>query len=295
MSGADYVGFRVEKITDSSESISNSTGESSLAAKINAKSAEAADMKYNIGGASKIAGGFVDGVVGSIRDGMAGLGSSLGLGGAIEVMSGNARIDMPDVWKSSSFSKSYSFSINLRSRYGDPVSIFQSIYVPLAMLLAGALPRSVGKNSYTSPFVLRAYCKGMFAIPLGMIESISIRRGLPEFGWNVDNLPTAVSISMNIKDLSPAMYCALADNTFVDIFGANTTLQEYLTTLSGVGLAERYYMLPKLKRKKDAILLATYNNWVSPHGWGTRIGNMALVKAAAAVMSIGQPGNVSNN
>src|SRR5699024_8216171 len=98
-------------------------------------------------------------------------------GMASSILTGTIFVDIPEIWQSSSFSKNYSFNITLRAPYGDKVSIFQSIYIPLAMLIALAFPRSGGRNAYGTPFLIRAYSSGMFAIPLGIIDSFSITRG----------------------------------------------------------------------------------------------------------------------
>ena len=284
LGGTEFVGFRVEKGTDASESFNNSTGESSIAGTFNSKVQEKMDKKFTLG---TLPGGDMMADVSNILSGIAGLKE----GDVLEIVAGNAHVDIPEVWKSSSFSKSYSFNMVFRARYGDPISIFQSVYIPLVMIMAGALPRSVGKNAYTSPFVLRAWCKGRFAIPLGIIESMSIKRGASEFGWNYDNLPTVVEVSINIKDLSPAMYMALADASFLDVFANNTSMQDYISTLSGLGLADRYYLMGKTIRKAQSALLSVFTNVLNPLAIGNRVGSMNLMGLAYAM----DTGNVSDN
>ena len=141
------------------------------------------------------------------------------------------------------------------------------------MLLAAALPRSIGKNIYTSPFIIRAYCKGMFAVPVGIIESMSIKRGASEHGWNRSNLPLAIDISLNIKDLSPAMFLSLADGTgdFLKVFKDNTAMQEYLTTLSGIGLQERFYRMANIKKKIATAFKVKKDKWLNPYFYGTAL------------------------
>ena len=164
------------------------------------------------------------------------------MGALLNTHTGHSFIDIPEVWEGSTFGKSYSFNFALRAPYGDPISIYQSIYVPLCVILAGSLPRATGNASYTSPFLLRAYCKGMFAIPLGIIESLSIQRGSSEFGWNVSSLPTQVDVSISIKDLAPALYYGIGSGGLLasidEVYAQNSTFNEYLMTLAGMGLAD---------------------------------------------------------
>ena len=269
--GADkYIGFKVEKSTDASESLTNSTQESQLANYINSTSQGASQGKFMLGGGgwSQLKGeinnlplgsvitSFIDGAVSAFQS------ASQSITGPLEVLTGDARVDIPEVWSSSSFTKSYNFNMILRSPYGDPYSIFINIYVPLIMILCMALPRAQGSNSYTQPFVLRAFCKGMFSVPYGIIESISIKRGASEFGWAKSRLPTVVEVSIGIKDLTPNMIMSmdLGDsplaplNLVRNIFGENTSFQEYLQTLSGMGLVERLLWSERFRRR----LTSTY-------------------------------------
>jgi len=282
-----YIGFKIEKGTDSSESISNSTGESSVAQSLNSKLQAARDFKF-----STMAGNIGDGalantletVMGAVGNFGKGLMQSVQLDTLAETLSGNSIIDIPEVWTGSTFSKSYSFTLSLRSPYGDPVSIMSSIYIPLACILAGSLPRAVGASAYTSPFLCRAYSKGMFAIPLGIIESVSIKRGSDQHGWNHQRLPTSVDVSFQIKDLSPAMYMALADDNFMDVFGSNSSFQEYLLTLSGIGTGERLLYLQNLRKKAEILLSIASTTKFSPFYLGLEAGDTYVGRMLSAVV-----------
>jgi len=272
-----YVGFRIEKGVDTSESFTNETGESSIAQQINAKAQSARDMNFNLAqGNTGIAG--LDAVIKGVGGILSGAADTMGLAATFEnILAGNGLIDFPDVWKSSSTSKNYTFNVSLRSPYGDPYSILQNLYIPLALLLAGGLPRAIGQSAYTAPFVCRAYCRGMFAVPLGMISHITIKRGADQFGWSTTRLPTCLDISFEIKDLSPAMYVAIGSGStweaLMQVFTANSTFQEYLMTLSGMGLADRIGWLRNLRRKATYLLGQVASTKMSPFYWGATLGN----------------------
>lgn len=285
MGGMHYISFRVERSDNASESISNSTGQSGIAEKMNAASQDAMEKRFEFGGmfhtglssvdaftnwASNVAKGVADTITGGRSSAY------------FEQLLGCGFYEFPETWKGSSFSKSYSFNLHLAARSGDPVSIFQSIYVPLIMLLAAGCPRGIGSNMFTSPFMIRAYCKGQFAVPLGIIDNISINRGSGEFGWTQDYLPTAVDVSFTIRDLSPIMFLGMADKGLLSVFKNNTSMVEYLTTLSGVGLRERLYWLPairkRIKAKIGSLRLSTFN----PQYWAAWVGSRATVQTVAA-------------
>lgn len=282
-----YVGFRIEKSTDSSESFSNNTGDSPLAQKLNSQVADARDRAFSLSG-GKTGLSFLDipiQAMKSLAESTASFFNVFGGEALLNAYAGSAYLDIPEIWQSSSFGKSYSFDLQLRAPYGDPISIYQSIYVPLAMILAAALPRAAGRNSYTSPFLLRAYSRGMFSIPLGIIESISIRRGSSEFGWNIGNLPTQVDVSFTIKDLSPAIYMALGTGHVLSelgaIFSQNSSFQEYMLTLSGIGLADRVLFFRNLERKFDTLLTTFRNTYANPLYWSNRIGDSTLLRGVS--------------
>ena len=285
----EYIGFRIEKGSDSSESVSNSTGESGIASKLNAATSSARNTKFDLAGGN-IFGGAVGEALTAAKDAAFGAFDALTGGTGVTattktMATGGGQFDIPEVWQSSSFSKNYSFDIDLRARYGDPVSIYQSIYIPLCMLLCAGLPRQIGKNAYTQPFLLQAYSKGMFAVPLGMIDSLSIKRGDSEFGWTYNNLPTVISVSMSIKDLSPAFYAGMATPGFLEsLFASNSNMQEYLMTLAGLGVADRSFGFRKARRRMEAWWKVTKDNWFSAAAWSTDIGNHGVTQTLANVL-----------
>lgn len=281
-----FVGFRLEKSTDNSESASNATAEAAISSTLNGASETIKSARFNFGG---IAGGdgAVSSAIGVATDMIGSFFSSaagaVGLSGIAEFALGAGTFDIPERYTGSSFSKSYSFSFQLRAPLGDKLSIFHSIYVPLSMLIAAAFPRAIGRNTYTSPFLLTAYSKGRFAIPLGIIDSINIKRGDSEFGWNTEGLPTSVDVSISIKDLSAMMYTNISSgDAWKDIIGQNSSFQEYLLSLSGIGLAERLNLWKKLSRKKDALLKIGKLNVLNPRMIGLSIGNSRIGQTITA-------------
>lgn len=279
----DFVGFRVEKGVSTNESVSNSTATSPLFEKLNEMARSRQSQQHSVGDSwvnkkiwNAVQNGFnSDAVVKDmITDVVAKVMEATGFNSAASIInSGNGFFEMPEMWQDSRFSKSQSFTIQLRARYGDPVSVFQSIYVPLMMLLAAACPRSVGDNMYTSPFILKAYCKGMFSVPCGIIESLDITRGKDEFGWSSQLLPTAVDVRVTIKDLTPVMFLAMQDIGFFDTFSRNENMLDYLDTLSALTIRDRMYALPRAARKFATAILVKKNTIFSPEWWGVRAGN----------------------
>jgi len=269
-----FVGFRVEKGTDTSESFGNQTGKSAMEESVNSRISQNRGNIFNTM-AGKLSGTALDGFVKAGIDVAKGVVEGAGLQGIENVVAGTAYIDFPEVWMNSDFSRSYSLNLSLRSPYGDPYSLMQNLYIPYAMLFCAAVPRSAGQAAYTSPFLCRVYCRGMFSIPLGIISSMHVKRGADQYGWTYGGLPTCLDISMDLKDLSPALYVAIGGDAdgIPDIFGANSSFQEYMATLSGIGLKERMSFFINIRKKAEYILKLQSATKLSPFYWGMVAGD----------------------
>lgn len=280
----DYIGFRVEKSTGVSETVSNTTGPMEIAGQINGMAQQSMNRDSSIMGSFRNMTGvkqvwdFAEGFISNIAD-------TLGAGNAFNVVCGNGFSDIPERWQSSSFSRSYSVELQLRARYGDPVSWLQSVGIPLACILAGGMPRGIGGSMYTSPFLVRCYCKGMFSIPTGIIESISMTRGGSEFGWTVSRLPLAIDVNITLKDLSPILYIGI-DNDM------NASMDEYMSTLTGLGLYERTFIFTRWMRRMNRALLLKRNTIANPLWWGNNMGNTGIVRA---IMTFRSPWDRTKN
>ena len=285
---SDFIGFRIEKSVDSSESVSNSTMESSISQKLNGTSSEMRQKMYSAGGG--VTGvGVIDDSIKFVTQAFKSAAATIGLGDLLNSVTGAGYYDIGEVWANSSFQKSYSFNMQLNARYGDPVSIFQACYIPLVMLMVGGCPRSIGSNMFTSPFLVNAYCKGMFSVPCGIIENLTVRRGLPEYGWTYNQLPTAITINFSIKDLCPTMHFTLGDTGFLDILKKNDNMQDYLTTLAGIGLVDKISIIRTKERKMNIALMVKKNTFGNSLAYGNYIGNTKI----ARVVSLFQPFSAS--
>jgi hypothetical protein len=294
-----FIGFRIDKGMGASESFSNSTGESQIAQVANAKFQEGRDAAFdtmNGSFGSGALGSTLDGVVSGAKGLLEGLMGTLKLDPLAATLTGEARIDIPEVWMNSSFSRSASFSLTCLAPYGDFETIFQSEYVPLACILAGALPRGTGQSSHSSPFICQAYCRGVFASPLCMIESLEVTRGADQFGFSAARLPLKLSIHVGLKDLSPIMAMNLGGDRGIceELLGFDDSFQEYMLTLAGTGLRERLAPFKALKRKWDILISTVYKNKLSPYMLGMEGGSQFLIsRMISTVISGGKglPGN----
>lgn len=294
-----FIGFRIDKGLGASENFSNSTGESQVAQLANSKFQEARDLGFStIGGRfgdSGLAGAFTAAISG-VKSLVAGFTDTLRLDPLAAIASGAAKIDIPEVWMNSNYSRSASFTITCMSPYGDLESIFQSEYVPLACMLAGTLPRGTGQSSHSAPFICQAYCRGIFSSPLCIIESLEVTRGADQFGFNSIRLPLKLTMHVTLRDLTPTMYMSMGGNNSLlnTILASDDNFGEYMLTLSGMGLRDRLAPFRTFRRKVKILLTSTFRNKLSPFMLGMEGGSRLMIsRVISQIVSGGRglPGN----
>lgn len=247
--------FYVNSETQVSETFSSETGQPAVASKINAISDKARELLFLLSVSTKktlnqqvsvlsqgrkdttsLTGS--DSIMGSILDGV----GSIFTGG---------KMTFPELWTDSSFSRDYNINIRLVSPDCDRLSLYMNIIVPLIHLMGFSAPRALGFNSYTSPFLVRAYYKGFFNVNMGIITSMSITKGGEGF-WTYAGIPTEVEVSFTIKDLygllmltmsnpygdgenRPGFMSSMFAKSGFDIL-TNTVLMDYISNLCGINI-----------------------------------------------------------
>lgn len=222
--GSAFVSFRVDYTGASSESFSNTAGESEIANKFNSTSAGNRNTHFNFAGGNIGELGGLGTAVGAVAQAV----SSVATGAAsyfqmsgLAALAGSAFVDIPKHWQSSTASLARAnYTVRLSSPYGNPISQLMNIDIPLAMLLAAALPLSTGRHSYTSPFLLELYDKGRCQTRLGMIDSMSISRGTGNMGFNKEGNAMAIDVSFSVIDLSSIMHMPISEGmSFSEVAG----------------------------------------------------------------------------
>ena len=272
--GSQFAVFKVDNTGPVSESFGNSVVESSLSQKLNSISSDNREARFSfsegniVGG---VVGDVVSGVTGAVKDVVMGALDGVSLGGlasSLGGLAGSGFIDIPKHWQSSTANlPKISYTMQLISPYGNPISQMQNIYIPLAMILAGTLPLSAGKQSYTSPFLCQVYDRGRSQSRLAMIDSLSITRGTSNLPFNIKGSPLAIDVSFSIVDLSSIMHMPVSSGVLG--FGADMGIDEdnilcdYLAVLAGQDIYTQIYAMPKAKLAL-AKLLVNVNTLVSP-------------------------------
>lgn len=257
--GSAFANFRVDYTGPVQESFSNSVGDSEMAGKINSIASQSRSASFSFAGGNIVGGALgsmIGGVVGAAKQFVEGAVDSLGVSGLIGI-AGGAFVDIPKNWQSSSATLPHStYTMQLVSPYGNVVSQMTNLYIPMCMILAGALPLSTGKQSYTSPFILELYDKGRCQTRLGMIDSLSIIRGAGNLGFNKEGHAMAIDISFSVVDMSSVLHMPIAKGfTPLDadgIFDDENVFTDYMAVLSSLDLRSQLYKIPKLKLRLAA-------------------------------------------
>lgn len=253
---AGGVAFYVNSESQVSESISSETTQSVISSKINSISDQMREMIFLSSASAKLtmnkdinalAMGKKNNQTSGDRGIMTSIFDSMG-----NILTGG-KMMFPELWSDSSFSRDYNVSLKFVSPDCDKLSLYMNIIVPLIHLLGLAAPRSLGSNTYTSPFLIRAYYKGFFNINMGIITSMSINKGGEGF-WTYAGIPTQIEVNVSIKDLYGIMMLTLSNSTnnsagnssflsrdtasaAMDIL-TNTVLMDYLCNLCGININE---------------------------------------------------------
>ena len=248
---SNSVAFYINSDTSFQESFTNETTESMLASTINGLSDKAREIQYLLGTATQAVGqafdrANMDTTISNIKQSIDNIVNSVSGGNSIfstiansvkTIVSGG-RMLFPQIWSNSSLSKSYSISIKLVSPAPDPVSWYLNCYVPMCHLLGLVCPRSEYVNSYTTPFLVRAFYRGMFNIDMGIITEMSFTRG-KDGSWNKDGLPLVIDVSFTIQDLYSSMGMTSSANFYNGNMFKGYTLQnvseiDYLSNICGI-------------------------------------------------------------
>lgn len=269
--GAAFAVFNVEYSGSIGESFSNSFGSNPLESTFNSISSKARNLTDLMSSAANIP------IVGDAMKFAADTGAkilseaSFGLANPLLALAYGVNITMPKVWESSAATlPRASYKMRLISPYGNSYSQLFNIYLPMAMILAGSLPRSTGATSYTYPFFCQLFDRGRTNIQLGMIESVSFTRGTSNLGFTRAGHPNAIDVDLSIAnldemisvDVSQAGVLGKALEALSPDF-SDSPFVSYLNTITAVDVYTQIYRIPML-RLKLAERIATLKAVVNP-------------------------------
>lgn len=242
LTNMQYVRFCVDPSSGFTESYSNETGTSMLKSEFDNGSDMLKEVAFlvNSGGTEDIGDSLTtlaNAATDSISQSLNGnnvtsiLSRILNLTG--NVVKGE-NVIMPDIYKSSSRPTTYSFTVHLKAPYGSKFGLYMDNLVPLMHLICLAIPKQATANTYSSPFLVKAFMDGVCNINLGMITDMQINKSVSEQSWTVDGMPNEIDVSFTIADLYSDLSMSPQQNPI--LFLQNTSLIEYLANTCGMSL-----------------------------------------------------------
>lgn len=289
LDGSGWVSFRVNGERSFTDSFTNSVGESALAGKINGMSQQARETQFSLGG-----GNLGEGLLAEFAELGISFGTkvfkefaeTIGLGG-LGALVGGGYIEIPKVWENASCDlPKIEYTLQLRATYGNKMSIFTDIYVPLAMLLAGVLPMNTGQSSYTAPFMVEAFRRGRNVCRMGIIDSLSVQRGVGNNGWSTDGLPTAVDVNLSIADLGAVLSMPIERPAlFTGFFDDHTTYSDYIGVLGGLDLIDMTTLGRRFKRNL-AVKATAWNSMFTLSNMASVFANQNIIVDGLSLKNI---------
>ena len=242
--------FYIHSETQITDSFSNGSRQSSLADKVNGYSDMARELQFLMGtggamlGQEKLNDTASEAVTRNVENLSNMAGDILNAKDFFKTISQSAstiiqggKMIFPEIWDGESkLMKSYNVTIKLRTPDADKLSWYFNIYVPLCHLLPLVMPKASGANGYVAPFLVSGFYKGLWQCSMGIITDMQITRG-DMCNWTISGLPTAVDVTLTIKDLYDVLTMnAISEGPF-NIVG-NIGIMDYCANLCGININE---------------------------------------------------------
>ena len=191
-------------------------------------------VKERIGKSSLFKKAFAEGGIFSTA-----LGKTIGISSVAAASIAGANIKLPEVFKDSNYSKSFTLKVKLSSPNNDRMSFFKYILTEFNRLAPYALPQQYGAfvDAQVAPFVTQIYTKGLCACELAMCSEMTIVRS-PE-NMSLNKYPTELDITMVFKDLSPVLSIPMDPSNINGQYDRkliNSGIVPYISTYLGIPL-----------------------------------------------------------
>lgn len=240
-SSSECMAFYIDSVNQVTDTFNNTTTESQLASKVNSFSDVGKEIAFLLGGQAGVEFEMfsqieVDNLTKSVEEiankYLNGNKLFIDLGNQFSTVAAGGKLIFPEIWDDSTFTRSFDINIKLRTPDCDMLSWYLNICVPLCHLIGLVAPLREAEMGYFSPFLVRAFYKGLFNVDMGIITDMTFTKG-SEGAWSIDGLPTVVDVSLTIKDLYQFVL-TITDKD--DWFMADTTLMDYMANMCGINI-----------------------------------------------------------
>lgn len=264
--GLDAITFRVEGgAGPTTDSFANSHGPSPMAEKFNSVVKAANDFRFDVaGGATGL--GIIDSVVNTIKEGAIGALSGTVIGNIPLALVNNSYVKIADHWDGSTTNlHKESYTIFSQCNYAHPYEQIMKIWVLFALFLPIVAPFTAGGSTYTSPLMVKAFCKSRSVIRTGMIDQATFTFGSGDAGWTTDRRPLNLKIDFNVVDLEPLISVPIDRSMSIldltnpnavasRLFNDDTAYNNYLARITGLDYLDTVMKYSRLNRNLTGIV-----------------------------------------
>lgn len=145
-------------------------------------------------------------------------------------------IVLPEMWGGSSYDNDFSFSMTLSSPYGNKLSKYIHVGVPMMFLLASVLPVMQSPNVISTPYLFQCFMPGFFDSEMCMVTSLSFDKSTDGITMG-NSLPSEVKVTVGIKDLYSSLSMPKAHK--IEDWMSNTGMMEFLAVQAGVDISRQ--------------------------------------------------------
>ena len=243
--GFDYIRFFASGQTRSSDQFDTSITESMIGQALNSASSAVKDVAFIIQGL--IGDPSNSGLVDDYKNEMKGAASSVtyngsdimgGLINGILAISEGGKVVFPQIIDDCTYGKTMTVECTFPAVYGDAEANYLNCMVPFMHILAFCLPHQVktSLDMYTYPFLVRAFSKGLFDCPMGVITNFSVERGGNDNElWTFDSNASEITVSFAITPLvSKLVITSIEDGP--GWIMKNGGMREFIGAICGIDL-----------------------------------------------------------
>ncbi|MGL5316846.1 MAG: hypothetical protein ACRC92_26550 [Peptostreptococcaceae bacterium] len=150
---------------------------------------------------------------------------------------------LPDVWKDTNNTKSHQLRFKFASAYGNKLSIYKSVIVPMLHAIVPALPNQQGaSNTYQAPYLVNCMSRGSVNCLMGVVTGIQINRNHETL--SIDGLPTEVEVIMTVQELN-SMF-AIPQKISTKGLLESPGLLSFLASFCGINMDDITELIPRL-------------------------------------------------
>lgn len=292
--GGQFVSFRIDKPGSTSFSANSTVKESAMASTLNNMSSGSKDLRFNLSDGQLIGGPLGDAIgaiTSSIGALITGAAESVGVSGLAALM-GNALVDIPKYWEETiTNAPKLSAKMECRAWSSDSVTRLQNLFIPVISVMAGAIPRSTGYQSYTGPFICEYYCKGRAQSRLGIIDSFTMTLGTGNIGYTKDSEPLGIDIEFTLLDLTSITHMPLTAgfnplDTLIPgqiskyLLSDENQFTDLMAIMGSLDLVDQIYTTKRLKKNFHKTML-DFQQWRSPAKWASSASNAGWLFGAS--------------